>query len=65
MGPLVSAGTGTRPLLCSGVTTYSPMRHSNSAPGMTVGVVGIGGLGHLGVKFAHAMGAHVVAFTMS
>jgi uncharacterized zinc-type alcohol dehydrogenase-like protein len=53
------------PLLCAGVTTYSPLRHWNVGPGMTVGVVGIGGLGHLAVKFARAMGAHVVAFTTS
>jgi len=53
------------PLLCAGVTTYSPLRHWKVGPGMTVGVVGIGGLGHLGIKFARAMGAHVVAFTTS
>ena len=53
------------PLLCAGVTTYSPLRHWKVGPGMTVGVVGIGGLGHLAVKFARAMGAHVVAFTTS
>ena len=53
------------PLLCAGVTTWSPLRHWNVGPGMTVGVVGIGGLGHLAVKFARAMGAHVVAFTTS
>lgn len=53
------------PLLCAGVTTYSPLRHWDVGPGMTVGVVGIGGLGHLAVKFARAMGAHVVAFTTS
>jgi uncharacterized zinc-type alcohol dehydrogenase-like protein len=53
------------PLLCAGVTTYSPLRHWNVGPGMTVGVVGIGGLGHLAVKFARAMGAHVIAFTTS
>ena len=55
----------TAPLLCAGVTTFSPLRHWKVGPGMTVGVVGIGGLGHLGVKFARAMGAHVVAFTTS
>lgn len=53
------------PLLCAGITTYSPLRHWNAGPGKTVGVVGIGGLGHMGIKQAHAMGAHVVAFTTS
>ena len=53
------------PLLCAGITTYSPLRHWNVGPGMKVGVVGIGGLGHMGVKLAAAMGAHVVAFTTS
>lgn len=53
------------PLLCAGVTTFSPLRHWKIGPGKTVGVVGIGGLGHLGIKFARAMGAHVVAFTTS
>jgi uncharacterized zinc-type alcohol dehydrogenase-like protein len=53
------------PLLCAGITTYSPLRHWNAGPGKKVGVVGIGGLGHMGVKLAHAMGAHVVAFTTS
>jgi uncharacterized zinc-type alcohol dehydrogenase-like protein len=53
------------PLLCAGVTTYSPLVHWKVGPGMMVGVVGIGGLGHLAVKFARAMGAHVVAFTTS
>lgn len=53
------------PLLCAGVTTYAPLRHWKIGPGSTVGVVGIGGLGHLAVKFARAMGAHVVAFTTS
>ncbi len=56
---------GAAPLLCAGITTYSPLRHWKVGPGMTVGVVGIGGLGHLGVKLARAMGAHVVAFTTS
>ena len=51
------------PLLCAGITTYSPLRHWNIGPGKKVGVVGIGGLGHMGIKLAHAMGAHVVAFT--
>jgi uncharacterized zinc-type alcohol dehydrogenase-like protein len=53
------------PLLCAGITTYSPLRHWNAGPGKKVGVVGIGGLGHMGTKLAHAMGAHVVAFTTS
>ncbi|MFZ5746942.1 MAG: NAD(P)-dependent alcohol dehydrogenase [Pseudomonadota bacterium] len=53
------------PLLCAGITTYSPLRHWKVGPGMKVGIVGIGGLGHMGVKLAHAMGAHTVAFTTS
>ena len=53
------------PLLCAGITTWSPLRHWQVGPGMTVGVVGIGGLGHMGIKLAHALGAHVVAFTTS
>ncbi|AZD36448.1 Alcohol dehydrogenase [Pseudomonas chlororaphis subsp. aurantiaca] len=53
------------PLLCAGITTYSPLRHWNVGPGKKVGVVGIGGLGHMGIKLAHALGAHVVAFTTS
>ena len=53
------------PLLCAGITTFSPLRHWGAGPGKTVGVVGIGGLGHMAVKIAHAMGAHVVAFTTS
>ncbi len=53
------------PLLCAGVTTWSPLRHWRVGPGHTVGVVGIGGLGHMGIKLAHALGAHVVAFTTS
>ncbi|MGV8959077.1 MAG: NAD(P)-dependent alcohol dehydrogenase [Stenotrophomonas sp.] len=56
---------GVAPLLCAGITTYSPLRHWEAGPGKKVGVVGIGGLGHMGVKLAHAMGAHVVAFTTS
>jgi alcohol dehydrogenase (NADP+) len=56
---------GTAPLLCAGITTYSPMRHWGVTKGKKVGVVGLGGLGHMGVKFAHALGAHVVAFTTS
>jgi uncharacterized zinc-type alcohol dehydrogenase-like protein len=53
------------PLLCAGITTYSPLRHWNAGPGKKVGIVGLGGLGHMGLKFAHAMGAHVVQFTTS
>jgi len=53
------------PLLCAGITTYSPLKHWNVGPGKKVGIVGIGGLGHMGVKIADAMGAHVVAFTTS
>lgn len=53
------------PLLCAGITTWSPLRHWKVGPGKTVGVVGIGGLGHMGIKLAHALGAHVVAFTTS
>jgi uncharacterized zinc-type alcohol dehydrogenase-like protein len=56
---------GTAPLLCAGITTYSPLRHWNVGKGQKVGVVGLGGLGHMGVKFAHAFGAHVVLFTTS
>ncbi|RCH53680.1 NAD(P)-dependent alcohol dehydrogenase [Mucilaginibacter hurinus] len=55
----------TAPLLCAGITTYSPLRHWNVGPGKQVGIVGIGGLGHMGIKLAKAMGAHVVAFTTS
>lgn len=53
------------PLLCAGITTYSPLRQWNAGPGKKVGVVGIGGLGHMGIKLAHAMGANVMAFTTS
>jgi len=56
---------GAAPLLCAGITTYSPMRHWGVTKGKKVGVVGIGGLGHMAVKIAHALGAHVVAFTTS
>jgi alcohol dehydrogenase (NADP+) len=56
---------GTAPLLCAGITTYSPLRHWGVTKGKKVGVVGLGGLGHMGVKFAHALGAHVVVFTTS
>jgi len=53
------------PLLCAGITTYSPLHHWGVGPGKKVGIVGLGGLGHMGVKFAHAMGAHTVVFTTS
>lgn len=53
------------PLLCAGITTYSPLRHWNAGPGKKIGIIGIGGLGHMGVKLSHAMGAHTVAFTTS
>ena len=56
---------GAAPLLCAGITTYSPMRHWCVTKGKKVGVVGLGGLGHMGVKFAHALGARVVVFTTS
>jgi uncharacterized zinc-type alcohol dehydrogenase-like protein len=56
---------GTAPLLCAGITTWSPMRRQGITQGKKVGVVGLGGLGHMGVKFARALGAHVVAFTTS
>lgn len=56
---------GAAPLLCAGITTYSPMRHWGVGEGKKVGVVGLGGLGHMGVKFARAFGAHVVVFTTS
>jgi len=53
------------PLLCAGITTYSPLRHWKVGPGMKVGIVGLGGLGHMALKFAHSFGAHVVQFTTS
>jgi uncharacterized zinc-type alcohol dehydrogenase-like protein len=53
------------PLLCAGITTYSPMKHWGVTAGQKVGIVGLGGLGHMGVKFAKAMGAHTVVFTTS
>jgi uncharacterized zinc-type alcohol dehydrogenase-like protein len=56
---------GTAPLLCAGITTYSPLRHWGVTKGKKVGIVGLGGLGHMGVKFAHALGAHTVLFTTS
>src|SRR5246500_5432115 len=57
--------SGAAPLLCAGITTYSPMRRWGVGKGKKVGVVGLGGLGHMAVKFAHAFGAHVVVFSMS
>jgi len=56
---------GVAPLLCAGITTYSPLRHWGVTKGKKVGIVGLGGLGHMGVKFARAFGAHVVVFTRS
>jgi len=56
---------GTAPLLCAGITAYSPLRHWNVTKGKKVGIVGLGGLGHMGVKFAHALGANVVVFSTS
>ncbi len=53
------------PLLCAGITTYSPLRHWNVGPGKKVGIVGLGGLGHMGLKFAHSFGAHTVQLTTS
>jgi uncharacterized zinc-type alcohol dehydrogenase-like protein len=56
---------GTAPLLCAGITTWSPLRHWGAGKGRKAGIVGLGGLGHMGVKFAHAFGAHTVLFTTS
>ena len=56
---------GVAPLLCAGITLYSPLRTWNAGPGMKIGVMGLGGLGHMGVKFAHAMGAEVTVFSHS
>jgi len=56
---------GAAPLLCAGITTYSPLRRAGAGPGKKIGVVGLGGLGHMGVKLARAFGAHVVVFTTS
>jgi uncharacterized zinc-type alcohol dehydrogenase-like protein len=56
---------GVAPLLCAGITTYSPLRHWGVKAGQKVGIVGLGGLGHMGVKLAHAMGANVTLFTTS
>ena len=56
---------GAAPLLCAGITTYSPLQHWGIKPGMTVGIIGLGGLGHMGIKFSHAMGAKTVMITTS
>jgi uncharacterized zinc-type alcohol dehydrogenase-like protein len=56
---------GAAPLLCAGITTYSPLRHWKVGKGSKVGIVGLGGLGHMGLKFAHAFGAETVLFTTS
>jgi len=56
---------GAAPLLCAGITTYSPLRHWGVGPGKKVGIIGLGGLGHMALKFAHSFGAHVVQFTTS
>jgi len=56
---------GAAPLLCAGITSYSPLKHWKVGPGQKVGIIGLGGLGHMGVKLAHAMGAHVVMITTS
>ncbi len=62
---LIEQLAAVAPLLCAGITTYSPLKHWGAGPGKKVGIVGIGGLGHMGIKIAHALGAHVVAFTTS
>lgn len=56
---------GVAPLMCAGITLYSPLRHWQAGPGKRVGIIGLGGLGHMGLKFAHAMGAHVTVFSHS
>jgi uncharacterized zinc-type alcohol dehydrogenase-like protein len=56
---------GVAPLMCAGITLYSPLRHWGAGPGKRVGIIGLGGLGHMGVKFAHAMGANVTVFSHS
>lgn len=56
---------GVAPLMCAGITLYSPLRHWEAGPGKKVGIIGLGGLGHMGVKFAHAVGAHVTVFSHS
>jgi len=57
--------TGVAPLLCAGITLYSPLKHWHAGPSKQVGIIGLGGLGHLGVKFAHALGAEVTVFSHS
>lgn len=59
------SAAGAAPLLCAGITVYSPLKHWNIGPGKKVGIIGIGGLGHLAIKIARAMGAHVTVFTTS
>jgi uncharacterized zinc-type alcohol dehydrogenase-like protein len=56
---------GVAPLMCAGITLYSPLRHWKAGPGKKVGIIGLGGLGHMGLKFAHAMGAEVTIFSHS
>jgi uncharacterized zinc-type alcohol dehydrogenase-like protein len=56
---------GAAPLLCAGITLYSPLRHWNAGPDTRVGIIGLGGLGHMGVKFAHALGSHTTVFSHS
>lgn len=56
---------GVAPLVCAGITTYSPLRHWRVGPGQKVGIAGLGGLGHMGIKFSHAFGAHTILFTTS
>ncbi len=56
---------GVAPLLCAGITTYSPLRHWKAGPNKKVGIIGLGGLGHMGLKFSHSFGAHTVQFTTS
>ena len=63
--PASLSPAGAAPLLCAGITTYSPLRHWHAGPDSKVGIVGLGGLGHMGVKFAHAFGAHTVVFSTS
>jgi alcohol dehydrogenase (NADP+) len=63
--PAGMALAAAAPLLCAGITMYSPLRHWRAGPGRKVGIIGLGGLGHMGVKLAHAMGAHTVLFTTS
>ncbi len=63
--PLNLDPAAAAPLLCAGITTYSPLKHWNAGPGKKVGIIGLGGLGHMGLKFSHALGAHTVQFTTS